>query len=44
MAGDVYVRVSIKKHKLFQRKGADLWIKKKITLLEALTGLNFELT
>lgn len=44
MAGDIYVRIAIKKHKVFERKGADLWMKKKITLLEALTGLNFEIT
>lgn len=43
MAGDIYVRTNITKHKLFERKGADLWIKKKISLLEALTGLNFEI-
>lgn len=41
MAGDVYVRIMIEKHKVFQRVGADLFIEKKITLLEALTGTNF---
>lgn len=41
MAGDVYIRISIEKHKVFQRVGADLFIEKKITLLEALTGTNF---
>jgi len=30
-----------KKHKMFTRKGADLVIEKKITLLEALTGTSF---
>jgi len=30
-------------HKVFERKGADLYIEKKITLLEALTGLTFEI-
>jgi DnaJ family protein A protein 2 len=39
IAGDVYVRVKIKKHDLFQRRGADLIIVKKISLLEALTGV-----
>jgi DnaJ family protein A protein 2 len=41
MAGDVYVRILIEKHKVFLRLGADLFIEKKITLLEALTGTNF---
>ena len=43
MAGDLYVRIKIQKHKLFERRGADLWTKKKITLLEALTGFIFQL-
>ena len=43
MAGDIYARISIEKHKVFERKGADLVMEKKITLLEALTGLSFEL-
>jgi DnaJ family protein A protein 2 len=43
MAGDLYVRTMIKKHPTFTRKGADLYIDKKITLLEALTGYNFEI-
>jgi len=32
MAGDVYVRIKIVKHKIFQRRGADLILSKKITL------------
>jgi len=44
LAGDLHVRIMIKKHKTFSRKGADLFIDKKITLLEALTGFNFEIT
>lgn len=43
MAGDLYVRIMIKKHKTFSRKGADLFFEKKISLLEALTGFNFEI-
>ena len=43
MAGDLYVRIMIKKHPIFTRKGADLFIDKKISLLEALTGYNFEI-
>lgn len=42
MAGDLYVRILIEKHPVFKRKGADLFMQKKITLLEALSGLNFE--
>lgn len=43
IAGDIYVRVKIKKHPVFQRRGADLVIVKKITLLEALTGVTMEI-
>lgn len=28
MAGDLYVRIEIEKHKMFERKGADLFIEK----------------
>jgi len=42
MAGDLHVRFSIKKHSVFTRKGADLFMKKKISLLEALTGFTFK--
>ena len=43
-AGDVIVILEEKKHKVFRRKGADLYMDKEITLLEALTGLDFILT
>lgn len=43
MAGDLYVKVVIKPHSVFTRKGADLYIEKKITLLEALSGIYFEI-
>ena len=43
-AGDVIVQIKEKKHKHFARKGADLFMEKEITLLEALTGLDFVLT
>ena len=43
-AGDVIVILEEKKHKTFTRKGADLFMEKEITLLEALTGLDFVLT
>lgn len=39
MAGDVYVRINIEKHEIFERFGADLVYHKEITLLEALTGV-----
>jgi DnaJ-class molecular chaperone len=39
MAGDLYVRIHVQKHKLYERKGADLYTQKKITLLEALIGV-----
>jgi DnaJ family protein A protein 2 len=42
IAGDIYVRVKIKRHDVFQRRGADLIIVKKITLLEALTGVTLD--
>lgn len=44
IAGDVYVRIKIKKHQTFERRGADLIHIKKISLLEALTGVAFEIT
>jgi DnaJ family protein A protein 2 len=44
MAGDLYVRFMIQPHDVFERKGADLFIEKKIMLLEALTGFTFEIT
>lgn len=43
-AGDLIVVIEEKKHKIFKRKGADLFMEKEITLLEALTGLDFVLT
>ena len=43
-AGDVIIIIQEKKHKLFKRKGADLYLEKEITLIEALTGLDFILT
>jgi DnaJ family protein A protein 2 len=43
-SGDVIVQILEKKHKYFIRKGADLVMEKEITLIEALTGLDFILT
>lgn len=42
--GDVIVVIKIRPSKIFTRKGADLIIEKEITLLEALTGVDFTLT
>lgn len=39
--GDVIVVVGVRKNKVFTRKGADLYMDKEISLLEALTGVNF---
>ena len=39
--GDVIVIVDLAEHKQFKRKGADLLFEKKITLVEALTGVDF---
>ena len=41
MAGDIHVRIVVEKHKEFTRQGADLFMDKKISLLEALTGTNY---
>jgi DnaJ family protein A protein 2 len=41
MAGDLIVRLIIEKHPVFERKGADLFVQKKISLYEALTGVTF---
>ena len=41
MAGDVVVRFNVEPHKRFERKGADLYVDRKISLFEALTGTAF---
>ena len=43
MAGDIYVRIKIKRHPYFERRGADILHIKKIKLLEALSGVTMEL-
>ena len=43
MAGDLIVRLVIEPHKRFERKGADLYYTKKISLYEALTGCVFQI-
>lgn len=42
-AGDLIVVVSIKKHSVFERKRDDLYMKKKIGLIDALKGVKFNL-
>jgi DnaJ homolog subfamily A member 2 len=42
--GDVVIIVQEQPHKRFKRKGADLLIEKEITLLQALTGVDFTIT
>lgn len=42
--GDVIIVVKEVEHKKFKRRGADLFIEHKITLVEALTGINFIFT
>jgi DnaJ family protein A protein 2 len=41
LAGDLIVKFVVEKHPVFERKGADLLIKKTVTLYEALTGVAF---
>lgn len=43
-AGDVVIVIKEQPHKVFKRKGADLLIEKEITLLEAMTGVDFVIT
>jgi DnaJ family protein A protein 2 len=43
LAGDLYIKVLIEPHSTFERKGADLYYKKKVTLYEALTGTTFQI-
>jgi len=40
--GDIIISVRVKKHPVFERLGADLAMKKDITLLEALCGYSFK--
>jgi len=41
-AGDLYVRVHVKPHPVFERRGDDLFIKKEIGLLDILLGKTIE--
>ena len=42
-AGDLLIKISVKKHKLYTRSGADLVLERDITLKQALLGFNFTL-
>eukprot|EP01017_Pseudomicrothorax_dubius_P028943 TRINITY_DN3483_c0_g1_i2.p1 TRINITY_DN3483_c0_g1~~TRINITY_DN3483_c0_g1_i2.p1 ORF type:complete len:457 (-),score=146.16 TRINITY_DN3483_c0_g1_i2:95-1465(-) len=42
LPGDIVFRVMIEPHPIYKRKGADLYLNKKITLLEALVGFHFQ--
>lgn len=42
MAGDLIFVIQEKPHETFTRKGADLYMKKTITLVEALIGFEFK--
>jgi DnaJ homolog subfamily A member 2 len=42
--GDVVIQINEEPHELFKRRGADLLIEKEISLLEALTGVDFTIT
>jgi molecular chaperone DnaJ len=42
-SGDLYVRVKIVPHKIFERKGDDLFVKKEINLLDVLLGTKMEI-
>ncbi|MEK7195316.1 MAG: molecular chaperone DnaJ [Patescibacteria group bacterium] len=42
-AGDLYVRIKIKPHGVFERKGADLIVKKEIKVLDLLLGRKLEI-
>ena len=42
-AGDLVFVLQMQKHAVFKRRGADLYMEKDITLLEALTGVKFVL-
>lgn len=38
VAGDLIIKVNIKKHKIFTREGADLFMEKEISMKQALLG------
>jgi len=38
MAGDLYIKLQVKKHPLFERRGSDIYVEKEISLTQALLG------
>ena len=42
-AGDLYIRVKIAPHRIFERKGDDLFVKKEVNLLDVLLGVKIEI-
>ena len=42
-SGDLYVVISIKDHKVFERNGNDLHMDMKISLIESLAGFKFNI-
>jgi molecular chaperone DnaJ len=41
-AGDLYLRVEVKAHPFFERRGNDLWVKVPVTVSEATLGAKIE--
>ncbi len=41
--GDLYIRIRIKPHSIFKRRGNDLWIKKEVNMLDILLGRKIEI-
>ena len=37
-AGDLYIRLHVKEHPLFERRGSDIFVKKEVTVTQALLG------
>ena len=44
LAGDIVFRVNLLPHETFGRNGADLYVTRKISLLQSLTGVTFATT
>jgi molecular chaperone DnaJ len=42
--GDLYIRIKIEPHKIFQREGDDLIVKKEVSLLDVLLGTKIEIS
>ena len=43
LTGDLVVIVLVKEHNVFTRKGDDIHMEKKVSLIESLTGFSFNL-